>query len=245
MKNVFTHKLRIAALSVFTAGVVTFSLALYSKAKPKQSVQGFTLYSTMTTTPKDGQPVKTGTRVRYQRSDGTFKQVTTYYNPDGAVRKTDVLFGEPNHGVFAVDEKAKTTEFISGLKPSSIIISEDDLLKNHHNIVREDSILGYRVMVARLNDDGNGSYLELYHAPALMGFQIKTVDVNTAGYKLVIEPTKIVLGDPSNADLSASSNYPIAYNIYEQKIKALEERGENESATEMKHILEASKSGKP
>lgn len=245
MNNSFTHKLRIVAGSVFMIGVISLTLVYYSKAKSPQGAQGFTLYSNMFTTPKDGQQVRTGTRIRYQRSDGKFKQETTYYNADGSIRKVDVLFGQPNRGVFSIDESAKTTEFVSTLRPSSIIVSEEDLRKNHHNIVREETIQGYRVMVARLNDDGNGSYTELYHAPDLMGFQIKTVDVNSTGYTLVIEPTRIVPGDPSDAILNDSRNYPVTYNLYEQKIKALEERGQIEAANEMRRLVQAAKDGKP
>jgi hypothetical protein len=226
-------------------GVISLAVGYYTKAKAPQGSQGFTLYSTMFTTAKDGQPVKTGSRVRYQRSDGRFKQETTYYNADGTIRKVDVLFGQPNRGVFTIDETRKTSEFVSPLKPSSIIISEEDLRKDHHNTLREEDVMGYRVLVSRLNDDGNGSYTELYHAPALMGFPIKTVNINSGGYKLVIEPTKIVPGDPQAADLNDIRKYPVAYSLYEEKIKALDERGENQIATEMKRILQSAKDSKP
>lgn len=245
MNKLFTGKLRLVSFSVFLVGVISLAVGYYPKAKAPQGPQGFTLYSTMFTTAKDGEPVKTGSRVRYQRSDGRFKQETTYYNADGTVRKVDVLFGQPNRGVFTIDETRKTSEFVSPLKPSSIIISEENLRKDHHNILREEAFIGYRVLVSRLNDDGNGSYTELYHAPALMGFPIKTVNVNSGGYKLVIEPTKIVLGDPPEADLNDARKYPVAYSLYEQKIKALDERGENQIATEMKRILQSAKDSKP
>lgn len=245
MNRLFTGKLRLVSFSVFLVGVISLAVGYYTKAKVPQHPQGFTLYSTMFTTAKDGQPVKTGSRVRYQRSDGRFKQETTYYNADGTVRKIDVLFGQPNRGVFTIDETRKISEFVSPLKPSSIIISEEDLRKDHHNILREEAFMGYRVLVSRLNDDGNGSYTELYHAPALMGFPIKTVNVNSAGYKLVIEPTQILLGNPREVDVNDARNYPVAYGLYEQKIKALDERGESQTATEMKGILQAAKNAKP
>ena len=245
MKKLMKHKLRLISFSILIAGMISIALVYYSKAKAPQAMQGFTLYSTMFTTPKDGQPVKTGSRIRYQRSDGRFKQETTYYNADGSVRKVDVLFGQPNRGVFSIDENSRTTEFVSTLHPSSIIRSEEDLHQSHRNVIREERILGYRVLVARPNDDGNGSYTELYHAPDLMGFHIKTVDVNAAGYKLVIEPTRIVPGDPPAAALSDDRNYPASFESYEQKVKALEERGETQTATEMKRILQAAKDAKP
>lgn len=53
--------------------------------------------------------------------------------------------------------------------------------------------MGYKVLVARDGDDSN--YTELYHAPSLMGFQIKTLSVGPDS-TLKIEPTKIVPGNP-------------------------------------------------
>ena len=247
MKSLMRTKLRLVSSLILIAGVISLALTYYSRAKaPKtpKATQGFTLYSTMFTTPKDGQPVKTGSRVRYQRSDGQFKQETTYYNADGHVQKVDVLFGQPNRGVFATDENSRTTEFVSTLHPSSIIRSEEDLHQSHRNIIREDRILGYRVIVARPDDDGNGSYTELYHAPDLMGFHIKTAVVNES-YKLVIEPTRIVPGDPPEAALRDDRNYPVSYDLFERKVEALEERGDAQTANEMKRILDAVKNRKP
>jgi hypothetical protein len=240
MKYLFSHKLRVLALAMFGLGVVSASFAYWSNNSSQDAPQGFTLRSTMITTLKTtGIPMRTGELVRYQRSDGSFKQVTTYYRPDGTISKTDILFGQPNRGVFSVDEKMKAIEFVSGLNKKSIVLSETDLHVGHGNIVREEKVLGYRVLVARLGDDS--SFRELYHAPALMGFQIKTVSVGPAG-TLTIEPSKIVVGDPSDSDVTVPSTYLVAYNLYEEKIKTMEERGDSESAKQMREILRTAKS---
>lgn len=240
MKYLFSHKLRILALTIFGLGVVSVSFAYFSNRQPQGNAQGFTLHSTMTTTAVGGNPLKTGSRVRYQRSDGSFRQVTTYYNPDGSTSRTDILFGQPNRGVFLVQEKTKTIEFVSSLSPKSIVLSEADLHAGHRNIVREETVMGYKVLVARLGDDS--SFTELYHAPALMGFQIKTVSVGPTG-TMTIEPNKIVLGNPSDSDLKDIPKYPVAYNLYEEKIKVLEDRGESEVAKQMRETLREARNG--
>jgi hypothetical protein len=240
MKKLLFHKLRVCALVLLGLGAVSASVAVYSTAKSHRNAQGFTLYSTMTTA-MGGTEAKTGSRVRYQRSDGSFKQITTYYRADGTVSKTDILLGQPNRGVFAVDERAKSLEFVSGLSANSIVLAESDLHAGHRNVVREEKLLGYRVLVARVGDGNErAGYTELYHAPELMGFQIKTVAVTPAA-TLTIEPTRIVAGEPAARDLEPPP-YPVNYELYEEKIKTMEERGEVETARQMREILRIARS---
>jgi hypothetical protein len=236
------NKRRAVSISVFALGFVSLTLVFYYRAFPQSQATGFTLYSTMTTKSKDGTPVTTGTRVRYQAADGTFKQITTYLGPDGSVVKTDILFGKPNRGVFSVDSKTQTIEFVSSLSPKSILLSEQDLRQTHHNILREETMLGHRVLVSRLGDDEK--YTELYHAVDLMGFQIKTVEVGPNA-TLTIEPTKVVVGNPSQEELRNLPRYPISFSLYEQKIKTIEERGDSETAQQMREILRVAKSTSP
>jgi hypothetical protein len=238
MKTILSHKLRFASLAVLGLGVVALILAYQSRATSQEGRQGFTLYSTMTTIMEGGTPAITGTRIRYQRADGSFKQVTTYLAPDGTTTKTDILYGLPNRGVFLVEEKEKRIEFISSLSEKSIVLSEEDLHSVHRNIVREENLLGYRVLVARVGDDSD--YTELYHAPSLMGFQIKTVSANPTS-TLTIEPTKIVLGNPPASEIANVPRYPMSYLLFEEKIKTVEDRGSAEAAQKMRETLRAAK----
>ena len=242
MKTILSHKLRLASLGVLGLGVVALVLAYQSRATSQEGRQGFTLYSTMTTINQDGSQAIGGNRIRYQRADGSFKQLTTYLAPDGTVIKTDILYGLPNRGVFLVEEKAKKIEFISSLSEKSIALSEEDLHSSHRNIVREDTLMGYRVLVARVGDDSE--YTELYHAPSLMGFQIKTVSANPTS-TLKIEPTKIVLGNPAPSEIANVTRYPMSYVLFEEKIKTMEERGSAEAAQQMRETLRAVKNASP
>lgn len=242
MKTILAHKLRFASLAVLGLGVVALILAYQSRATSQEGRQGFTLYSTMTTIMQDGSQAITGNRIRYQRADGSFKQVTNYLAPDGTVTKTDILFGSPNRGVFLVEERAKKIQFLSSLSEKSIALSEKDLHSSHRNIVREETLMGYRVLVARDGDDS--TYTELYHAPSLMGFQIKTVSVGPDS-TLKIEPTKIVPGNPAASEIAKVPRYPMAYDLFEEKIKTVEERGGVEAAQQMRETLRAAKNASP
>jgi len=242
MKTILSHKLRLASLGVLGLGVVALILSYQSRATSQEGRQGFTLYSTMTTIMQDGSPAITGTRIRYQRADGSFKQVTTYLAPDGTVTKTDILFGSPNRGVFLVEERAKKIEFISSLSEKSIALSEEDLHSSHRNIVREETLMGYKVLVARVGDDS--TYTELYHAPSLMGFQIKTVSASPES-TLKIEPTKIVLDNPAASEIANVPRYPMSYALFEEKIKTMEDRGNAEAAQQMRETLRAAKNASP
>lgn len=242
MKTILSHKLRFASLAVLGLGVVALILAYQSRATSQEGRQGFTLYSTMTTIMQDGSQTITGNRIRYQRADGSFKQVTTYLAPDGTVTKTDILYGSPNRGVFLVEEKAKKIQFLSSLSEKSIALSEKDLHASHRNLVREETLMGYRVLVARDGDDS--TYTELYHAPSLMGFQIKTVSVGPDS-TLKIEPTKIVPGNPAAREIANVPRYPMAYDLFEEKIKSVEERGSADAAQQMRETLRAAKNASP
>ena len=237
-----SHKLRLASSGVLGIGVVALILAYQWRASSQEGRQGFTLYSTMTTIMQDGRQTITGTRIRYQRADGSFKQVTTYLAPDGTVTKTDILFGSPNRGVFSVNERDKKTEFISSLSEKSIALSEKDLHSSDRNIVREETLMGYKVLVARVGDDS--TYTELYHAPSLLGFQIKTVSASPTS-TLKIEPTKIVLGNPAASEIANVPRYPMSYDLFEEKIKTVEERGSAEAAQQMRETLRAAKNASP
>jgi hypothetical protein len=243
MKTILSHKLRFASIGVLGLGVVAVILAYQSGATSQEGRQGFTLYSTMTTIMQDGVPRVTGNRIRYQRADGSFKQVTNYTAADGTTTKSDILYGLPNRGVFLVNERDKKVEFLSSLSEKSIALSEEDLHSSHRNIIREDNLMGYRVLVARVGDDSD--YTELYHAPSLMGFQIKTVSVSPTA-TLKIEPTKIVIGNPPPSEIANVPRYPMTYDLFEDKIRTVEERGGSpEAAQRMRETLRAARNASP
>jgi hypothetical protein len=234
---------KILAVAVFMAGVVAAGLAYTVKrAQGEHPSVGFYMASTQVFTPAGGQPSLHATIERHQKSDGSFKSVTTYYKPDGTVRRVDTGFGQTGRGVFQVDEKKRSLNFISPMRDSAHVLTEAMMRQDPH-VVRDETVSGYKTIVVRLPDsDGSGGYTELYGAPALQGEIIKSVSVSESGVT-VIEPTKIVTGEPDAAVFAAVPAYPVNYDQFEEKIKSLEEAGNLKAAEEMRRRLQQLKSG--
>ena len=190
-------------------------------------------------TPADGAPVLVADIERYQKSDGSWRLTTTYYNPDGTIRKVDTSFGQLGRGVFQVNEKAMRLNFISPMSPQTNIVSASDMRKDP-NFVREDSVLGYETFVSRQSEE-DGAYAEVYRAPALQGMAIKIIFSSGAG-TTVIEPTRIALGEPSETVFTAVPDYQVNYGDFENKIQAIEESGKHETAKQMRQELQKVKS---
>ena len=235
--RIVVDKFRALSLVVLILGLATASLAVWKLRTPLQTGPGFILHSRMTFTPATGGPTEVrASRVRYQKSDGSFKHITNYLDADGKPTRTDTLIGVLGQGVFEFTNNDKTITFVSPMRSQIPPTSESELRKiHHHNTLRDATVLGYKTLVVRLPGDSPDSYTELYHAIDLQGFQIKTVSVSEAG-TMTIEPTKIEALDLSaeNFDLP---KLPISYERFEQKIKAMEESGQKETAALMRQQL--------
>jgi hypothetical protein len=234
--RIVVDKFRVLSLVILVLGLATASLAVWRLRTPPVG-QGFILHSKMTFTPANGgQTEIRGSRVRYQRSDGSFKQITNYVNPDGKPFRIDTLIGVLGRGVFEFTENDKTITFVSAMRSQIPPATETELRKiHHHNAPADATVLGYKTLVVRLPGDRPDSYTDLYHAIDLQGFQIKTVSVSDAG-TMIFEPTKIEASEPSaeNFDLP---QLPISYERFEQKIKAMEESGQTDTAELMRQQL--------
>ncbi len=243
MKDRALKIFRILAVAVFMAGLVGAGSAYTVKrAQGEHPAVGFYMASTQVFTPSGGQPSLHATIERYQKADGSFKSVTTYYKPDGTVTRVDTGFGQVGRGVFQVDEKKQSLNFLSPMRDSAHVRTEAMMRQDPH-VVRDETVAGYKTIVVRLPDsDGSGGYTELYEAPALQGVDIKMVFVSESGVT-VIEPTKIVRGEPDAAVFEATPAYPVNYDLFEEKIKSAEEKGNSKAAEEMRRLLQRLKNG--
>jgi hypothetical protein len=242
MSKVLFEQFRKLSLIVFVLGMATVGYAYYATRSQTTKATGFTLYSTISFTRTGSSESKiTGTRVRYQKADGSFKQVTTYLKADGTVGKTDTLLGQLGHGVFEIAGNDKVMSFLSPMRSQIPPVSEAQLRTTHnHHILRDEVILGYKTLVVRIQDNPDSAgYVELYHAPDLQGLPIRTVNVSDAGM-MVIEPTKIQLGEPAESEMSASA-LPISYDHFEMKIQTLDETGQKEAADKLRQQLRDAK----
>lgn len=85
--------------------------------------------------------------------------------------------------------------------------------------IREDSILGYRVLVTRANHDP-GNYTELYQAPDLQWMPLKMIHVSETGEMNITEAKEVRLGAAARASLAYTPpDYPVSHDFFEQKIE--------------------------
>jgi hypothetical protein len=170
-------------------------------AKPQ--MHGFTLYITQTTYPSNGAPFPTASKIRQQKSDGSWKLQTTYSNG-----RVEVSYGEPGRGVFAVDEENQKLEYLSG--SFSRPLADIDWGKQP-GFAGEEIILGYKTYRIRRESDGN--YTDLYMCPALQGYPLKYID-GGARSKTVWETTQVILGEPTFEPAPA---LPVSRERFEKK----------------------------
>lgn len=192
-----------AAFLVLCLAVVGYIVA---RVRPVPVKQGFTLHITQTVyPPNEAVPIITATKVRQQKSDGSWRAETTYSNG-----RTDVGFGQPGRGVFHVDDKNQKLDYLS--ESSGRGVSEVDWTKQP-GFAGEETILGYKTF--HMHWEENGEYSDSYMCPALQGYPLKLISGN-ARNKTVIEATQVILGEPL---FEAVANYPVDKKRYEQTHK--------------------------
>jgi hypothetical protein len=172
----------------------------------------------------------------YTRGDGSWKQFTTSYKDDGSVAGTNTIFGITARGVFGVDDDRQKLVFMSPKHHATHEIDEEQFRKGAQ-FVRDDVVLGFKVLVQR-SEDG---YHEFALCPALGGALLKEVSTTSEG-RSVLEAVKIDLGEPSENDFGKIPDYPVDYTFYERRIKDAESQGNSALAQQMRQTLAEQKS---
>jgi len=190
-----------AAFLVLSLAAVALVVAMRGTTKPR--LTGFTLYITQTSYPADGAPIYTATKVRRQKSDGSWKLETTYANG-----RVDVGYGEPGRGVFALDQKNQKLEYLSGSSPTPLA---DMDWCTQPGFTGEETILGYKTYRIHSGDEGN--YVDSYMCPDLQGYPLRIVTGNGRS-KTIFEVTQVILEEPS---FESSPNLPISTERFKQK----------------------------
>ena len=173
--------------------------------RPKQPLLGFTLHITQTSYPANGAPIHTATKVRRQKSDGSWKVETTY-----ASGRVDIGFGEPGRGVFAMDQENQKLEYLS--KSSSRPLADIDW-RTQPGFVGEETILGYKTY--RIYSEENGNYTDSYMCPDLQGYPLRVVTGNGQS-KTVFEVTQVILGEPA---FESIPDLPVSTKRFEEKTR--------------------------
>lgn len=237
-------RFRFISITIFVIGVVSavFAYSLREPSGPKMKHRkGYTLQTrstAMLTIPRKPVPheIKRSESIRYQRSDGTFKEITLYYDFNEAVVKKSVLYGVPGQGVFRLNGPGGPLDFLSAMPPGekTSYVRDDD---GHWqpNFVRDDWVHGYQTYVLRFPDD-DGGYHELYFAPALDNQELRSVSVSPGGVS-VSEVTEIVLGDPANRIFDDLPPFVVNYELFKSKIEIMEEAGHHDTAEAMRREM--------
>jgi hypothetical protein len=243
MRQTFSNRIRAVSVIVFLLGIVTAILAysVNQAKKPKPPI-ALTMISKQTITLTGEAPQQGFTKMRYQRSDGSWKQVSTYTSPDDKIKKEDIGFGLIGRGVFQVNNQKRVLQFVSAMVPSPLYASHD--LRRDEHYIRDDFVLGYETRALRFPADDNSGYTENYYAPALQDLLIKSVSVSANGVS-VTEATQIQLGEPGADEFGTLPDWPIRYDRYEEKIDSMEEAGHRKAAEQMRQLLKQERQKNP
>lgn len=237
-------KFRATSIVIFVMGVVSagFAYSLQQRNGPQlRERKGFTLRTKTTaipTIPRQLGPLESieSNATRYQKSDGTFKQVRTYFNAKGEIVKKEILFGIPGQGVFKINNPKGPLEFLSSMRPkeqTSYVRVNDG--HSHPNFLRDAWVQGYQTYVLRFPEE-DGGYFEMYCAPELDGQQLRTVSASPGGVSIE-QVVEITIGDPDERVFGPLPSLLISYDHYKNQIALTQEAGNHEAAEGMKRVL--------
>jgi hypothetical protein len=169
------------------------ALLAYSTTRNRRAASplrsGYTMELTVL---EDGKLVSRATR--RVKSNGDFLEETDHLNPDGSVSKHTRLAGTSAGGAVMIDDANKRLTYLG--RAGLISAVTDAELKNLKGYNREDSLLGFRVIVQRSCDEIKRC-TEYWVAPEIGSDNLK-VDVDFGdGHRLTKTATSLMLGEPS------------------------------------------------
>jgi hypothetical protein len=234
-------RFRLLCIVLFITGLVSAAVAftMHKTDARKRRAKGFTVVTKEFNQPIGGvAPGEMGyvITVRYQRSDGTWKQIRSYRLANGQVLKRDIGFGIPGVGVFSLDRERRALEFLSSMPPKEQTSYVP--ITNGHNdphFVRDDVVQGYATYVLKFPET-DGGYAELYYAPELDNLPIRQVTVSADGVS-VTEPSRIIFGEPDDVVFGSFPKWVVSFEHFKEKIGAMEESGNHEAAQTMRQQL--------
>lgn len=241
--------LRLVSAGVFLSGIVAFVLSISlshpKRLNPPESIRprGFTITSRQVVTQvSDGTSVLHAERIRYQKSDGTFKIVSTFLEANGKVTKQGVTYGLPGRGIFQVDTENNRLNFLSPMAERRPSVTESGL-RGDPRFVREDNVLGYRTLVLKHDKNGALESVEIHYAVDLQGLPIKHTFVSTKTIE-VLEPTMISLNEPEDSVFATMPDLPVNYEFYERDKQLMERAAQSGTVEQItRESLESQKAG--
>ena len=239
--------IRLVSIALLIAGVVSVAIVYalpQTKGGRTRHAKGFTIVTKETITLSDSkmqsrpQQADYVTTVRYQKSDGTWKEVITASKLNGDVLRETISFGIPGDGVYQIDKASGQLNFLSAMPPrettSYVVISDGH---EHPRFLKDDVVEGYKTYVLHYEIDHDGSYQDEYCAPDLDGYPIRTVKVAPHGVS-VTEMVQITMGDPDESVFASLPNSKVNYDHFKKKIAALDREGSHKATAAMRLDLE-------
>jgi hypothetical protein len=243
----FSKKFKLLTVVLLLVGVVSAAVA-YSLQRANsvklRHAKGLTIVTKETVTMNDpSMQAATGQAdyiitARYQKSDGTWKQVRTAYKSNGEVIRKDIGFGIPGQAAYQVDTARGVLNFLSSMPPKEVT-SYVQITDGHDNprFLRDETVQGYNTYVVHDIVGEDGSYEDEYYAPDLDGCLIKSFKFAPYGSS-VTEAIQITLGDPDDSVFSSLPNLVVDYDHFRKKIQAIESDGHHETAEALRRELE-------
>lgn len=243
----FSKKFKLLTVALLVLGVVSAAVA-YSLQRANtvklRHRKGFTIVTKETVTMNDPNMQAAARQadyiitLRYQKSDGTWKEVRTAYKSDGQVLRKEIGLGIPGQGAFQVDTAHGRLNFLSSMPPkeeTSYVPFADG--HEHPKFLRHERVQGYNTYVLHDIVAEDGSYAENYYAPDLDGCLIKSLKVAPYGSS-VTEAIQITFGDPDESVFASLTNWVVDYDRFKKKIQAIEDDGHHETGEAMRRELE-------
>ena len=231
------------AVGVFLLGIATTAVGFYVRHRRQKelSVTAFSMSSTYQIF-KVGvsKPLLNARIKRLQRSDGTWKEMTTYYSESGATEGQTTILGITGRGVFKINDEKQRLFFLSP-KYHAVHEVNAEQMRSSGQFVRDDVLLGYPVVVQR-TPGGDGGFTEFFLAPSLGGTLLREMDRNRDGSFALIDADEITLGEPTDADFGPVPNYVVDYTVYERFIRDAGTNGQVDLARKMQLVLDQQKS---
>ena len=220
------RNLRIVSVIILVLGVTAFAVSYASKSTKPEGLrkykQDFVLISSETDFPVDGEPRLNATHVRMVRANGEWKEHSTFYESNGTTHSR-VTVGKAE-GVYNVDEQKEKLELLSKSRPSPPEYHSEEFLRNHPQFIREDSILGYKAYVSRIEFPDPNEYTEIYRSAITGAIPLKIVFRRLNEGDKIIEAIKIDFG-PIDDAMFNTPDFPVSFDLLESKIKAMEAQG--------------------
>lgn len=135
------------------------------------------------------------TSIRYVKSNGEFLEDTNYLKADGSSERHAKLAGTIDRGAVIIDDADKKLKQAG----RALLLHETtaDEIKARGFFDREESLLGYAIVVQRRCTDQNQECAEIWIAPALGGAPLKFDIISADGGRKTQEATSVRLGEPS------------------------------------------------